>query len=176
MKEGYDHQIDCIYAAATALYVLGDYEEARARCENILRSKPGSRIASELHLASIESQPSAGPTITACTIAANNDPLEGDNAPTHNNDRDASLTKSIENLRMDHNIAEGKLRRRKISSAQPSRVHENLITGTGTRNVYSFCSKKDEIKEGDVSAGRRSWRRGRRRKNALARQLSARTA
>lgn len=56
VKEGYEHEIDCIYAAATALYLLGEYEEARARCENILRSKPGSRIALELHLASIESQ------------------------------------------------------------------------------------------------------------------------
>ncbi|CAB9500994.1 expressed unknown protein [Seminavis robusta] len=56
VSEGYSHQVDCLYAAATALYLLGDYEEARTRCENILRSKPGSRIASELHLASIESQ------------------------------------------------------------------------------------------------------------------------
>ena len=56
VKEGYEHQVDCEYAVATALYLLGDYEESRTRCENILRSKPGCRIASELHLASIESQ------------------------------------------------------------------------------------------------------------------------
>ena len=29
MKEGYEHQIDCMYGAATALYLLGDYAEAR---------------------------------------------------------------------------------------------------------------------------------------------------
>jgi mitochondrial fission 1 protein len=56
VKEGYSHEVDCSYAAATALYLLGDYEEARFRCENILRANPDSRIASELHLASIESQ------------------------------------------------------------------------------------------------------------------------
>lgn len=56
VKEGYEHEIDCIYAAATALYLLGDYEEARTRCESILRTKPESTIANELHLASIESQ------------------------------------------------------------------------------------------------------------------------
>lgn len=27
--EGYEHQMDCLYGAATALYLLGDYEEAR---------------------------------------------------------------------------------------------------------------------------------------------------
>lgn len=149
--------------------------------EDASSSSPSSAISLEVSgfvyfeqlLVSIESQPSAAPTSTA--ITANNDSLKGDNAPTNNNERDASIIKSIENLRMDHNIAEGKLRRRKMSS-QPSCVHKNLITGTGTRNFYSFCSKEDEIKEGDDSAGRRSWRRGRRRQNAFARQLSARTA
>lgn len=29
VSEGYEHQIDCMYGAATALYLLGDYEEAR---------------------------------------------------------------------------------------------------------------------------------------------------
>ena len=151
--------------------------------EDASSSSPSSAISLEVSgfvyfeelLASIEPQPSAGPTST--TIAASDDPLEGDNAPTDNNERDASIIKSIENRRMDHNIAEGKLRRRKISSQPSRRVHKNLITGKGTRNVYSFCSsQEDEIKEGDVSAGRRSWRRGRRRQNAFARQLSARTA
>ena len=56
VKEGYVHEMDCWYAAATALYLLGDYDEARFRCENMLRTKPDSRIASELHLACIESQ------------------------------------------------------------------------------------------------------------------------
>lgn len=56
IKEGYEHQVDCMYAAATAQYLLTDYAECRTRCENILRSKPSCRIAAELHLASIESQ------------------------------------------------------------------------------------------------------------------------
>lgn len=56
VKEGYEHQVDCMYGAATALYLLGEYDKSRLRCEQILRSKPESRLASELHLASIESQ------------------------------------------------------------------------------------------------------------------------
>jgi len=55
VKEGYEHQIDCLYGSACALYLLGDYEKARFRAENILRSHPESRLARELHLASIES-------------------------------------------------------------------------------------------------------------------------
>lgn len=43
-----------MYAAATALYLLKDYEEARKRCEAILRSHPDSRNTKELHLAVIE--------------------------------------------------------------------------------------------------------------------------
>ena len=31
VKEGYQHQVDCMYGSATALYLLGDYEEARVR-------------------------------------------------------------------------------------------------------------------------------------------------
>lgn len=27
--EGYEHQVDCMYGAATALYLLGEYEDAR---------------------------------------------------------------------------------------------------------------------------------------------------
>jgi mitochondrial fission 1 protein len=27
--DGFEHQVDCMYGAATALYLLGDYEEAR---------------------------------------------------------------------------------------------------------------------------------------------------
>jgi len=56
VKEGYEHQVDCMYGAACALYLLGEYEKSRARCEQILRSLPENRLASELHLASIESQ------------------------------------------------------------------------------------------------------------------------
>lgn len=56
VKEGYEHQLDCMYGAACALYLLGEYEKARFRCEQILRSHPESRSAAELHLASIESK------------------------------------------------------------------------------------------------------------------------
>jgi hypothetical protein len=33
VKEGYEHQVDCMYGAATALYLLGDYQEARVRLQ-----------------------------------------------------------------------------------------------------------------------------------------------
>lgn len=56
VKEGYQHQIDCMIGAATALYLLGDYELSRARAEAILRTQPENRSAAELHLASIASQ------------------------------------------------------------------------------------------------------------------------
>ena len=29
VKEGYTHQVDCMYGAATALYLLGEYDDAR---------------------------------------------------------------------------------------------------------------------------------------------------
>ena len=29
VKEGYEHQIDCMYGSACALYLLGEYEQAR---------------------------------------------------------------------------------------------------------------------------------------------------
>jgi fission 1 protein len=29
VRDGYEHQVDCMYGSATALYLLGDYEEAR---------------------------------------------------------------------------------------------------------------------------------------------------
>mmetsp|Transcript_12351 Transcript_12351/g.16184 ORF Transcript_12351/g.16184 Transcript_12351/m.16184 type:complete len:163 (+) Transcript_12351:202-690(+) len=59
VREGYEHQVDCIYGAATALYLLHDYDEARARCEAILRAQPKSRIAKELHLCCIEAHEQA---------------------------------------------------------------------------------------------------------------------
>jgi fission 1 protein len=49
----YRHQVDCMYGAATALYLLGKYDEARSRCEAILRSKPDMRDVAELHAACI---------------------------------------------------------------------------------------------------------------------------
>jgi hypothetical protein len=38
VSEGYEHQVDCMYGAATALYLLGDYEEARVRRSSTLDS------------------------------------------------------------------------------------------------------------------------------------------
>jgi fission 1 protein len=29
VKEGYEHEVDCMYASATALYLLGEYDQAR---------------------------------------------------------------------------------------------------------------------------------------------------
>jgi len=54
VQEGYEHQTDCFYGAATALYLLKNYDEARTRCEAILRNSPENRNAAELHLACIE--------------------------------------------------------------------------------------------------------------------------
>ena len=31
VKEGYEHQIDCMYGSACALYLLGEYDKARVR-------------------------------------------------------------------------------------------------------------------------------------------------
>eukprot|EP00980_Cylindrotheca_fusiformis_P008907 scaffold1900_cov123-Cylindrotheca_fusiformis.AAC.33 len=56
VKEGYQHQMDCMYGAASALYLLGEFDKSRERCESILRSNPESRLAMELHLASIEAK------------------------------------------------------------------------------------------------------------------------
>jgi mitochondrial fission 1 protein len=33
--DGFEHQVDCMYGAATALYLLGDYEDARVRFERL---------------------------------------------------------------------------------------------------------------------------------------------
>ena len=32
VKEGYQHQVDCMYGAACALYLLGEYDRARVSC------------------------------------------------------------------------------------------------------------------------------------------------
>jgi mitochondrial fission 1 protein len=42
IKDGYTHQVDCMYGAATALYLLGDYAHSRVRtniegCESASR-------------------------------------------------------------------------------------------------------------------------------------------
>ena len=36
VSNGYEHQVDCMYGAATALYLLGEYEEARVRWVSFL--------------------------------------------------------------------------------------------------------------------------------------------
>jgi len=51
VKEGYEHQLDCAYGSAVALYLLREYDRCRSRCEAILRTNPDNRVASELHLA-----------------------------------------------------------------------------------------------------------------------------
>ena len=33
--EGFEHQVDCMFGAATALYLLGEYEEARVSCPSL---------------------------------------------------------------------------------------------------------------------------------------------
>lgn len=38
VKEGYEHQVDCMYGASCALYLLGEYDKARVRCINIVCS------------------------------------------------------------------------------------------------------------------------------------------
>ncbi len=32
VAEGYEHQVDCMYGAATALYLLGEYDACRVSC------------------------------------------------------------------------------------------------------------------------------------------------
>mmetsp|Transcript_26595 Transcript_26595/g.32224 ORF Transcript_26595/g.32224 Transcript_26595/m.32224 type:complete len:161 (-) Transcript_26595:247-729(-) len=54
ITNGYEHQIDCMYGGATALYLLGEYDQARTRCESILRASPDHPNAKELHLACID--------------------------------------------------------------------------------------------------------------------------
>eukprot|EP00814_Leptocylindrus_danicus_P017674 CAMPEP_0116027304 /NCGR_PEP_ID=MMETSP0321-20121206/14545_1 /TAXON_ID=163516 /ORGANISM="Leptocylindrus danicus var. danicus, Strain B650" /LENGTH=169 /DNA_ID=CAMNT_0003500625 /DNA_START=114 /DNA_END=623 /DNA_ORIENTATION=+ len=54
VKEGYEHQVDCIYGAAIALYLNGTYAAAREKCEAILRAEPDQAPAVELHLACLD--------------------------------------------------------------------------------------------------------------------------
>jgi fission 1 protein len=43
--DGYEHQVDCMYGAATALYLLGDYEDARVRGNSVQDFSPSNTIA-----------------------------------------------------------------------------------------------------------------------------------
>jgi fission 1 protein len=53
IRNGYTHQVDCMYGTATANYLLGEYDKCRYVCEAILRNRPENIIAAELHAASI---------------------------------------------------------------------------------------------------------------------------
>ena len=53
VKNGYQHQVDCMYGSAVAHYLLGEYETSRSICEAILRNRPENDAAAELHTASI---------------------------------------------------------------------------------------------------------------------------
>ena len=53
VKNGYQHQVDCMYGSATAYYLLGQYDKSRSVCEAILRTRPENDVAAELHTASI---------------------------------------------------------------------------------------------------------------------------
>ena len=56
IKNGYEHQIDCMIGSATASYLLGEYDKCRFTCEAILRNRPENTIAAELHTASIHAK------------------------------------------------------------------------------------------------------------------------
>ena len=59
LKNGYEHQIDCMYGSATANYLLGEYDKSRNICEAILRNRPENMLAAELHTASISAKDDA---------------------------------------------------------------------------------------------------------------------
>jgi hypothetical protein len=45
VADGYEHQVDCMYGAATALYLLGDHQEARVRrLQMLLRPEIAEKI------------------------------------------------------------------------------------------------------------------------------------
>mmetsp|Transcript_43913 Transcript_43913/g.93435 ORF Transcript_43913/g.93435 Transcript_43913/m.93435 type:complete len:163 (+) Transcript_43913:213-701(+) len=53
IKNGYEHQVDCMFGSAMAHYLLGEYDKSRHECEAILRNRPENDAAAELHTASI---------------------------------------------------------------------------------------------------------------------------
>jgi len=53
VKNGYEHQVDCMYGSAMAHYLLGEHDASRCICEAILRNRPESEVAAELHTAAI---------------------------------------------------------------------------------------------------------------------------
>ena len=56
VKNGYEHQVDCMFGSATAHYLLGEYEEARGLCEAILRNRPENEAAAQLHTAALSAK------------------------------------------------------------------------------------------------------------------------
>jgi fission 1 protein len=56
VKNGYEHQVDCMFGSATARYLLGEYDETRSLCESILRNRPENEAAAELHTASVSAK------------------------------------------------------------------------------------------------------------------------
>lgn len=56
MKNGYEHQVDCMYGSATAHYLLGNYSEAQFLCEAILRNRPENEAAAQLHTAALSAK------------------------------------------------------------------------------------------------------------------------
>lgn len=56
MKNGYEHQVDCMYGSATAHYLLGNYNEAQFLCEAILRNRPENEAAAQLHTAALSAK------------------------------------------------------------------------------------------------------------------------
>jgi len=56
VKNGYEHQADCMFGSATAHYLLGEYDEARSLCEAILRNRPENEAAAQLHTAALSAK------------------------------------------------------------------------------------------------------------------------
>lgn len=53
LKNGYEHEVDCMYGSAVAHYLLKEYNTCRSICEAILRNRPENDAALELHSAAI---------------------------------------------------------------------------------------------------------------------------
>jgi fission 1 protein len=56
VKNGYEHQVDCMFGSATAHYLLNEYDEARFLCEAILRNRPENEAAAQLHTAALSAK------------------------------------------------------------------------------------------------------------------------
>lgn len=54
VKEGYEHQIDCMYGAACALYLLGEYDRARVSSFCVLWAGETSTVCYYIHACLLE--------------------------------------------------------------------------------------------------------------------------